>query len=308
MHIPTSRIRRRLPALLVGVAVGALVLGGLTAPANAAPHFAPNLDPNTPVASIGAAPSADLDRSAVASQVAGFAGLGVQSIILPDTRVRVTPTTVYPASASVMISLNGVRNCSGWMLGPNLAVTAGHCVHTGGSGGTWHPTGAIAVWPGRDGTLAPYGSCAATNLFSVVGWTQNGDEQFDYGAVQLNCGIGNTTGWYGMFWQTASLNGLASTINGYPQDKPAGPTINGQQWQSVDQIRVTETRQVFYFNDTLGGMSGSPVYQVNRPGCGMCAMAIHAYGLHGSAPHSNHNHGTRIVEAVFNNLLTWSGL
>jgi hypothetical protein len=36
-------------------------------------------------------------------------------------------------------------------------------------------------------------------------------------------------------------------------------------------------------------------------------MAIHAYGLHGAAPHSTNNHGTRIREEVHNNFCFWRG-
>jgi glutamyl endopeptidase len=57
-------------------------------------------------------------------------------------------------------------------------------------------------------------------------------------------------------------------------------------------------------------MSGSPVWQDRPPGSafcsnGPCVMAIHAYGLHGASPHDAFNHGTRIREPVFNNLITW---
>ena len=119
----------------------------------------------------------------------------------------------------------------------------------------------------------------------------------------MNCSIGNTVGWFGYWWQSASLANLPSIINGYPGDKPL------QQWRSNDRIRVSQTRQVFYQNDTLGGMSGGPVYY-NRPSgspycSGYCSMAIHAYGLHGSPPHSTNNHGTRITEARFENLKAW---
>src|SRR5262249_32066594 len=82
-----------------------------------------------------------------------------------------------------------------------------------------------------------------------------------------------------------------------------------EQWKSTDQIRLTQTRQLFYYNDTVGGFSGSPVYynrSIGSPYCvRYCTMAIHAYGLHGSAPHTVYNHGTRIVEPVFNNLRAW---
>ncbi|MGH8526453.1 MAG: trypsin-like serine peptidase, partial [Gammaproteobacteria bacterium] len=99
------------------------------------------------------------------------------------------------------------------------------------------------------------------------------------------------------------LTHLPTIINGYPGDKPL------TQWKSTDQVRVTQARKIFYLNDTVGGMSGSPVYY-NRPAgsafcSGNCSMAIHTNGLHGASPHSVYNHGTRIVQPVFDNLFNW---
>jgi glutamyl endopeptidase len=230
------------------------------------------------------------------------ADLGIESIIGPDTRARVNPTTTFPARAVAKITYAG-GNCTGWMIGPNTVATTGHCVHEG-SGGNFRPVGSFTVTPGRNGSQTPFGSCGARTLFTVNGWAASGDERYDYGAIKLNCNVGNNTGWFGFFWQSASLTGQAARINGYPLDKPFG-----EQWRSDDQIRVSQTRQVFYANDTFAGMPGGPVYR-NRPAgspfcVGYCAMAIHDNGLHGSFPHNTYNHGPRIVEAVFDNLIAW---
>jgi glutamyl endopeptidase len=225
---------------------------------------------------------------------------GIETILGFDSRVR-TYTTSYPARAVVLITFTGGR-CTGWMYAPNMVATAGHCVHTGGPNGSWRAN--VRVYPGYNGNVAPYGSCTARWLASVTGWTNSSNEQYDYGVIRLNCTVGNVVGWFGYWWQVASLTGLPSIISGYPGDKPL------EQWWSFDEIRVTEPRQVFYLNDTVGGMSGSPVWYdrpAGSPFCanGPCVMAIHAYGLHGAAPHSTHNHGTRIVQPVFNNLIAW---
>ncbi|MEG3632210.1 trypsin-like serine peptidase [Micromonospora palythoicola] len=239
--------------------------------------------------------------------------IGIQSVIGTDNRVRVDPTTVFPSSAIVQIvrTTNGTTwGCTGWLYGPSIIATAGHCVHpgggqNGGGGNNFYPRGDFQIIPGRNGTSTPYGTCTATQLLSVNGWTQNGDETYDYGAIRLSCAAGNSTGWFGMWWQSASLTGTATTVSGYPCDKTFG-----QQWRHAGQtVAVTHARQVFYQNDTFGCQSGSPVYQTRAAGSsyctGQCVMAIHAYGLHGSSPHSTNNHGTRITESVFNNLITW---
>lgn len=285
----------------------------------------PSVGPETPVASDGSTvTAAPVNTRARAGGEAGWRGtdtvpatstsapdgdsdtaLGPESIIGPDNRIRITPTTSFPARAVVMISRNGNAHCSGWLYGPDIVATAGHCVHSGGTGGTWYS--GLAVWPGRDGSSAPYGSCTVRTLYSVTGWTSSRNEQYDYGALKLNCTIGNTTGWFGYWWQSASLSGTSTLVSGYPGDKPLG-----QQWRGDNVSRtvaVTQTEQIFYSNDTIGGMSGSAVYQYRASGSsyctGYCSMAIHAYGLHAAYPHSSYNHGTRITQAKFNNLQSW---
>lgn len=218
------------------------------------------------------------------------------SITGEDNRTRVHPTTTYPARAVVLITYDGGR-CSGWLYGKNIVATAGHCVHSGGSGGNWRTN--VRVYPGRDGSFTPYGSCEAKRLFSVQGWISQADEQYDYGAIKLNCTVGETTGWFGYHWQRGSLTGFSTILPGYPGDKAF------TQWQSIGQVKVTQALQIFYTNDAIAGQSGGPVYNIRSFCGGPCAMAIHAYGFHGSPPHSLYNHGTRITQEVFDNLSAW---
>ncbi|MQA31261.1 MAG: trypsin-like serine protease [Luteitalea sp.] len=222
-----------------------------------------------------------------------------------DSRQRVQPTTKYPQRATAYIT-SSIGSCTGWFAGPDLVVTAGHCVHTGGPGGSWANN--VVVHPGRNDATSPYGSFAAQSLHSVIGWTNSSNEEYDYGAINLTSNIGNTVGWYGYYWQTASLDNAPAIINGYPGDK-----ASGTQWVGADKVRATTTRQVFYKVDTFGGMSGSPMWEdrpIGSPFCanGPCAFGIHAYGTHGAAPHNANNHGTRIRQAVFNNIVNWVNL
>lgn len=218
------------------------------------------------------------------------------SIIGPDQRTRVLPTTTYPARATALIIFEtpgGTSICTGWFIGKNTIATAGHCVADGGSG-AFYPRNSYQIFPGRNGTGAPYGSCKAKSLHTNGTWLNSGPDNFDYGAIKLDCNIGNTTGWYGFFWKNGSLVGLPVKTQGYPGDKPL------TQWRSADQVRANDPRRVFYQADTMGGQSGSPVWY-NRPGCGgPCSMAIHAYGTGGTGVYADNNHGTRINKQVFN--------
>jgi glutamyl endopeptidase len=222
----------------------------------------------------------------------------VDNQIGSDDRVRVNPTTTYPARTVAHITFGNGSLCSGFLIDPNTVATAGHCIERGAGGG-FYSTSSYRVTPARNGSIAPYGSCGAQTLFTVNGWANNSDERYDLGAIKLNCSIGNTTGWFG-YAPLASPVGKPSLNNGYPGDKPTGT-----QWKSSDKIRAATANQLFYGNDTYGGLSGSPIYR--STGCGgPCASAIHAYGWgHGAFPHDTWNHGTRITSAVAGVLTTW---
>jgi glutamyl endopeptidase len=219
---------------------------------------------------------------------------GQESVIGVDRRRRVY-TSTFPERATVYITYNGGRWCSGSMIGPSAVATAGHCLERGASGG-WYTTSLFRVYPGSDGTSRPYGSCTAKQLITTLGWANSSNEEYDYGAIILNCTVGNTVGYYG--WTTESPVNKPATVQGYPSDKdPAG-----SQWQSNDKIGAASTRQVFYKADTFNAMSGSPVWYDKS---GSLLNGIHAYGVHGSGNHRNYNHGVRITSDVSSNLLTW---
>lgn len=304
--------RRRALVLAVVATLGALSLSAT--PAAAAP-----LDPSGIVSSDGSTVAAvkgfagtmvrgsagALARGAVAPDAGAVAaptdaaGVGPNSIIGPDNRYQVSPGA-FPGTATVLITWGSSR-CSGWVAGHNghstTIVTAGHCVYTPGSG--WHS--GIYVYPGYNATGL---GCAASTLYTVNGWVL-GNEEYDYGAIKVYCTYSGQplaywTGWYGYLWTAGSLVGNFVRTQGYPGDKPVNT-----QWASDGYLYAETVRQLFYDNDTVGGQSGSPVYFPNYSTCGHCAVAIHAYGLHGSWPHSSYNHGTRITQEVFNNIQSW---
>lgn len=216
-----------------------------------------------------------------------------------DDRVQITNMATYPwrAHASLLVTARdgSMWIGTGWFIGPHTLMTAGHVVFIKNSGvpnrDGW--VRSIQVMPGRNGSTLPYGSVTSSNFRSVNGWTANGDENYDYGAIILPTNLGNTTGWFGFgVYDDATLTSSTGNISGYPGDKPSGT-----QWYAARRIASVGSRKVYYDIDTAGGQSGSAVYRIVNGK--RYAVAIHAYG--GAVTNS----GTRIVTPVYNNMVAW---
>lgn len=217
----------------------------------------------------------------------------------PDDRVQITNTSVYPWRAHASLLITAADNSqwigTGWFIGPHTLMTAGHVVFIKGSGvpGRDGWVKSIQVMPGRNGSSLPYGAVTSNSFRSVVGWTNNGDQNYDYGAIIIPTNLGSTVGWFGFgVYSDSDLRSAIGNISGYPGDKPAGT-----QWYDHHQIASVDARKVYYDIDTFGGQSGSAVYRIINGG--RYGIAVHAYGG------ATTNSGTRIVTPVYNNMVAW---
>jgi glutamyl endopeptidase len=267
----------------------------------AASSVAPSLGSGTPnlakLTSEGAIPASPAAYPANGMATVANPSWAPESVIGWDSRIR-TYTTAYPNRAIVFIEINGAHLCTGFMYARNMVATAGHCVHTGGSSGAWRNRLQMRVYPGRDRTVSPYGFCTVARLHSVVGWTVNNNFRFDYGAMRLNCNVGNTVGWFGLY-DGGTLNS-AAMISGYPGDKPR------DQWASGDKIRTVTAEMIAYRMDTIGGHSGSPVWNDRADGTfgtGTWAVGVHNYGV--GAIGTNSNSAARLSAARISNYVAW---
>lgn len=217
----------------------------------------------------------------------------------PDKRVQITDTTLYPwrAIASLLITAadNSTWLGTGWFISSRTLITAGHCVYINKSGvpGRDGWVKKIDVMTGRNGATLPYASASSTVFKSVAGWTQNGDENFDYAGIILPNPLGDTVGVFGLgVYPDSDLQAATVNISGYPGDKP-----DGTQWYDSRTVAQVNSRKVYYDIDTAGGQSGAPVFRiVNNQ---RIAVAVHAYGG------ATTNSGTRINDEVYAQMKSW---
>lgn len=245
-----------------------------------------------------AAPPSDPSANGLSTVAYGAFGPQPESVISWDSRRRVY-TNAYPSRAIVYIEYNGAHHCTGWMYSPRMVVTAGHCVHPGGGGSSkFYKASLFKVYAAKDGAASPYGFCTVNRLHSVIGWTQNKNFRFDYGAMRLNCTVGNSTGWFGLY--APDPTNQAMIVSGYPGDKPK------DQWTSSDKIRAVSTEMIAYRADTVGGHSGSPVWNDRDEGTastGAWAFGVHNYGV--GAFGSNTNAAARLTSVRIQNYINW---
>jgi len=219
-----------------------------------------------------------------------------------DNRIRVQDTDKYPyrINASLLITARDGSQWigTGWFISNRTLITAGHCVYITNSGvpgrDGWVKT--IQVMPGRNGTQLPFGSVTSSHFWTVKGWADSGDENYDYGAIIIPTDLGQTVGTigYGSF-ADGDLVGAVANVTGYPGDKVGNEV--GTLWYDSKAIASVSPTKVVYDIDTAGGQSGACVYVIKNNQ--RIAVAVHAYG----GPVTNS--GTRISPPVYQNLTNW---
>lgn len=151
--------------------------------------------------------------------------------------------------------------CTASLISRSILVTAGHCVHTGGTGSAgWIRSGTF--YPAyRNGESPLYGSATASWVITTGGWFSQGalDQGYDVGLVVLNnrtgttTEIGDFTGWFGAcfhyclqnFWHTSQL--------GFPANYYAGEMLT-----QSEHLAHSDGRDFVLGSGMQGGSSGGP--------------------------------------------------
>lgn len=253
---------------------------------------------------VGAAPALGTSSPVVAGSApfvgtAPNGGAHTENVFEPNELRPVDRTTTYPNRAIGLLVVrfwNRYEQCTGFMVGRNTVLTAGHCVNDP-STNRW--ASSATFYPGNDGTTTPYGACDATRFFalpSYVAEPQPQESPHDLGAVKLNCNIGNTVGWFGFL--SVIWTGQNAHIRGYPGEGEEG------MFRASGPIEATEGKELFHRIDTGGGESGAPVFANMDPPGSALGRGVYAFAVHaGGGLYTNW--ATRITTARVTTIVGW---
>lgn len=219
-----------------------------------------------------------------------------EKIIGLDDRVLIADTSVVPyrriCYLSMTTSLGYSFKGTGWLIGPRVLVTAGHCVYNREHAYGIGKMRSVKITVARNGQFN-LGTANATRVETTQGWISNGDEEWDFGVVFLDQPLGNQVGFFGFAnYPDNDLKGKLVNVVGYPGEQTA------TMWGRVDKIVGVSSQRLEYLADTTGGQSGCPVIYNDGSGT-FRAVGIHNYGG------NQGNFATRINDAVFQQLKKW---
>lgn len=238
---------------------------------------------------------------------------GTIGIIGNDERVKVTNPKAYPYYTTGRIeaywyiddgdgdyhSLIGLG--TGSMQGPNLLVTAGHCIYADvtvdeNDDGIDNPCFAdyILYYPGLNGTndKADCIVVTASEISIDRDYYEKTSFEHDWAAVRLSEDIGYTTGWNGKMGNWYESDHAVSSF-GYPGDK------NEDMWLTTGSL-TGKTDYIYKTDlDVIGGQSGSPLFADVDSGTYMVGIVTYSsyYWLFGN--HTSYNGATRINSFIF---------
>lgn len=206
-----------------------------------------------------------------------------RSIIGEDSRVRVADTTLAPYNSTVFIAADGASG-SGAVIGKNTVLTAAHVVK---NIRTNPNKDSIYVIPGRDGSKLPYGKFKIESVYIPQSYIDNPSVDRDIAVLTIksldNKGIGDVVPTLPLKLTNSVTIGQTLKTSGYPGDKAWGT-----MWTTQGSILKETKTRVYYDIDTIGGQSGSPVYNSANE-----IIAVHTTGAGSS------NFGTKVNDEYY---------
>lgn len=224
-----------------------------------------------------------------------------QSLLVPghDRRSRVLDTSFDPwrKICALEITSKDGDSCigTGWIAGPRLIITAGHCVFNDVYNG-WMKS--IDIIPGRDGESEPFGRYRSESFCSMERWTVAGDENYDIGAIILSEDLDSRLGWFSFgSYPESHLTAQMVNISGYPIC-----VVGEEQMHHSNRICAVTDHKLYYDVDTEGGQSGSPIWLYPNGSNTPVVVGVHSNGAGRSL---NANSGVRITSLLADKIAEW---
>ncbi len=190
--------------------------------------------------------------------------------------------------------------CSGAMVGPNIVLTAAHCLVENGKYREDIEVLAVAADKSDNKLLL---SAKSTELYVPQEYIElsraTEKQEYDYGVIVLDKPIAIKTGWFKLNNRSTPRLKFANIITmGRPYDKP-----DDTLWKSEGSIGFWKvyTNNTFGHNaDTLPGNSGGPIVLKKRPDEIIGIHIAHDNKVDDYAPEGYYNIGLRINKDIIN--------
>jgi glutamyl endopeptidase len=216
-------------------------------------------------------------------QIAPAGDYRISGVCEPDGRQEVNPQKDWE-KATCLLQIEFPKSAksyqgTGFLVKPNLILTAGHCVFDHRYGG-WASSITVVSGGGRK-------MSRAIKVYSVRGWTESPksspNHDYDYGGVVLqNSDLHNAVGFVFNLAEFSDVQVLST--RGYPTDHGTTQVVSTPSARAVERSPLT----IQYQLDSNPGQSGGPVFLEANPGT---ACAVHALdGCPGGG-----NQGTRLT-------------
>lgn len=214
------------------------------------------------------------------------------SLLAYDNFTRVTNLNAFANRVTCRLMWDAepgyVGAGTGFLVGPNLLLTAAHCVFSSGSN---TKTGWTAYPAFNDGPYIVNGTSYYTGwkeIYYSSNWTNFGWNDYDWCLCVLEEDLGTTFGYYGIqaYGTNSELNGVSVRALGYPID------INGALYQYYTSGSTSNTHARYFHTSaqTLEGMSGGPIYRTSDN----CAVGI----IKGGIENTTSTYGVRITQNI----------
>ena len=202
----------------------------------------------------------------LAAALLAAAGGARADVIGEDDRIQITRTFEFPWRAVAQLEMvdetdEVVARCTGSLVGPDVVLTAGHCLYSPFTYGEAGYAARVRVVPGRNGDEEPFGSVWSEQIWVPDRFVESGadDATRDWGLVRLPEPVGETTGWFTVAQlrdETLLRPAAHPVIVGYPADQPLG-TMWADDEPAFERVAADF---LWHTIDVFKGQSGAGVF------------------------------------------------